>query len=124
MVLDASAILALLNAESGWERVAEALPTSLISAVNLSEIVAKLADHGVPEAEIRSLLAGLGLEVVPFDHEAALAAGELRRIVGGKKLSLGDRACLALARSRGSAALTADRYWARLAADVEVLLIR
>jgi len=124
VVLDASALLALLNAEPGWERVAAALPTSVVSSVNLSEVAAKLADHGVPQSEVRSLLAGLGLEVLPFDRDAALAAGELRRIDGGRQLALGDRACLELARRRGEPALTADRYWAQIDTGAEVLLIR
>jgi len=124
MVLDASALLALLNAEPGWERVAEALPTAVVSAVNLSEVAAKLADHGVPQAEVGRLLAGLGLDVVPFDRDAALAAGELRRIDGGGQLSLGDRACLELAHRRAEVALTADRYCAQVDTGAEVALIR
>lgn len=124
MVLDASAVLALVGAEPGWKRVAEALPEAVVSAVNLSEVVAKLADRGIPAGEIRTLLGGLGLTVVEFDSEAAYAAGELRRLEGGRRLALGDRACLALARSRSAVALTADRDWARLDAGIEVELIR
>ena len=123
-ILDASALLALLGAETGWERVAEALPESVISAVNLSEVVAKLADRGIPVGEVRRLLAGLGLAVAAFDSDAAFQAGELRRIEGGRHLSLGDRACLALARSRSAVALTADRDWADLDAGVAIELIR
>jgi len=124
MVLDASAVLALLNAEPGWERVAEALPEGIMSAVNLSEVVGKLVDHGMPVDEIREMLAGLGLTIVPFDRAAAAGAGELRSLKGGKRLALGDRACLQLARSRGLSALTADRYWSRVDAGVELIVIR
>ena len=124
MVVDATAVLALVNAEPGWEQVAEVLPDAVISAVNVSEVVAKLADRGVPGEEIRESLSGLGLAVVPFDAEAAYSAGALRRIKGGKKLSLGDRACLDLAHSREEPALTADRQWTRIDAGVEVVLIR
>ena len=109
MLLDASAVLALVGAEPGWERVAEVLPEAVVSAVNLSEVVAKLADRGIPVGEIRTLLGGLGLTVVDFDADAAHEAGELRRLEGGRRLALGDRACLALARSRSVVALTADR---------------
>ena len=124
MVLDASAVLALVGAEPGWERVAEALPEAVVSAVNLSEVVAKLADRGIPGGEIRTLLGGLGITVVDFDAEAAYEASELRRIEGGRRLALGDRACLALARRRSAVALTADRDWARLDADIQIELIR
>ena len=124
MVLDASAVLALVNAEPGWEKVSEALPDASMSAVNLAEVVGKLVDHGIPADEVRALLSGLGLTIVAFDEEAASGAGALRAIEGGRRLSLGDRACLQLARSRAEPALTADRYWTQLDAGVEVALIR
>jgi len=124
MVLDASAVLALVGAEPGWERVAEALPQAVLSTVNLSEVVAKLTDRGIPAVEIQELLAGLGLTMVDFDADTAYRAGELRRIEGGRRLALGDRACLALASNQSTIALTADRDWAHLDAGVEVELIR
>lgn len=124
MVLDASAVLALVNAEPGWERVSEALPDAVMSAVNLSEVVGKLVDHGLAAEEVHALLSGLGLTIVPFDQEEALGAGALRAIKGGRRLSLGDRACLHLALSRALPALTADRYWSRVDVGVEVVAIR
>lgn len=124
MVLDASAVLALVNAEPGWERVSEALPGAVMSATNLSEVAGKLVDHGLHAEEVRALLSGLGLVIVPFDHDAALGTGALRAIKGGRRLSLGDRACLYLACTRAEPALTADRYWSQIDAGVEVVLIR
>ncbi|MGD8330569.1 MAG: type II toxin-antitoxin system VapC family toxin [Acidobacteriota bacterium] len=124
MVLDASAVLALLNAEPGWERVAEVLPAGIMSAVNLAEVVGKLVDHGMPGDEIREVLSGLGLTIVPFDDDAAAAAGELRSVKGGKRLALGDRACLELGRSRSLPVMTADRYWSRVDTGVELVVIR
>ncbi len=124
MVLDASAVLALVNAEPGWERVSEALPDAVMSAVNLSEVVGKLVDHGLQAEEVGALLSGLGLAIVAFDHDAALGAGALRAITGGRRLSLGDRACLQLARARAEPALTADRYWSQIDAGAEVVVIR
>lgn len=124
MVLDASAILALLNAEPGWERVAAELPSAVISAVNVSEVAGKLTDHGLSGDDVDGLLAQLGLDVVAFEYDQALAAGALRSIKGGHRLSLGDRACLQLARQRSEPALTADRSWSRLDAGVRVVMIR
>lgn len=124
MVVDASAVLALINREAGWETVAKALPAALISAVNLAEVAGKLIDHGLPATDVDSLLAGLGLAVIPFDDEMALATGKLRSLKGGTRLSLGDRACLQLARHRSLPALTADRYWARIDTGVELSVIR
>jgi ribonuclease VapC len=129
-VLDASALLAFLQHEPGHERVTEALSSaSAISAVNLSEVVAKLRDTHAPEATIRQALNGLlarGLEVVPFDEALAFAAGFLRPVTREFGLSLGDRACLALGLGRAQPVLTADRRWADVAhvVGLEVRTIR
>lgn len=125
LVLDASALLALLQDEPGAEAVAGALARSVISAVNLSEVVAKLTDHGMPLADIRAALDGLPLDVHPFDQEAAYASGALRGVTRGQGLSFGDRACLALAHQLGLEAVTADRAWSRLPEDTaRVTVIR
>ena len=91
-VLDAPARLPLLLDETGAERVLAVLPRGLVSAVTLSEMVVKLAERGVPAAAIRAALAGIDLDVRPFDAEAAYGAGELRRQARRNGLSFGDRA--------------------------------
>jgi ribonuclease VapC len=123
-VLDASALLALLNGESGSERVAEVLPDAGIASVNFSEVVAKLADEGRDESEIRSYLDALGLEIVEFNVELAYQAGFLRPLTRSIGLSFVDRACLALAASLGVPALTCDRVWTTLSLGVSIELIR
>jgi len=123
-VLDASALLALLNGETGSERVMGGLPDAVIASVNFSEVVTKLADEGRDEAEIRLYLDALGLEIVEFDTELAYRTGFLRPLTRSLGLSLGDRACLALATSLGIPALTCDRLWATLNLGVTVELIR
>ncbi|MGH6944887.1 MAG: PIN domain-containing protein [Geminicoccaceae bacterium] len=124
VVVDASALLAVLRSETGRERVEPVLEGAAIGAVNLSEVVAKLVEDEVPEGAIRAAIDRLGLEVHPFDGEQACAAGALRRQTRAYGLALGDRACLALARHLGARALTADRSWSRLDLDVPVELIR
>jgi PIN domain nuclease of toxin-antitoxin system len=126
VVLDASALLALLNGEPGQERVYDALAGHpVISTVNLSEVVAKLADRGMPEGVIREVLEPLGLEVVEFDAADAYEAGLLRPITRNLGLSLGDRACLAVGRLLGVPVLTADTIWSRLNLDgLQVELLR
>lgn len=119
-VIDASALLAALNDERGAQSVQAVLDEARISAVNLSEVVAKLQDRGVPDTEIDDILLDLDLTVVPFDAEQAVRAGKLRTITRGEGLSLGDRACLALAMSSGATALTTDRAWTMLKLDVRV----
>jgi len=110
-VLDASAVLCLLKGEKGTDRVIEVLPRSSISAVNLSEVYAKLADAGGSEEKVAHAIGVLHLKVEPFDDEQCKDAGMLRPATKSIGLSLGDRACLALARRRKATALTADQIW-------------
>jgi ribonuclease VapC len=113
-VLDASALLCLLQDEKGAERIAEALPGAQIGAVNFSEAFGKLVEAGLAEETIYLLIDSLQLKVIPFDRQQAELAGSLRRTTRAFGLSLGDRACLALARLQGAVALTCDKSWTRL----------
>ena len=125
VVLDASALMALLNSESGAELVAEAIPDAAISAVNFSEVVAKLAEsRGADEEVIRRVLQDFPFNIVPFDAEQAYDTGLLRPATRNLGLSLGDRACVGLARRLGVPALTADQRWIRLSVEVDVTVIR
>ena len=107
-VLDASALLALVNQEPGQDMVAELLPRSLVSAVNASELVAKLTDQGIPEDDVQDVLAALDLTVISFDEGQGLIAGYLRPVTKHLGLSLGDRACLALGLQTQCPVVTAD----------------
>jgi PIN domain nuclease of toxin-antitoxin system len=122
IVLDASALLAILSQEPRARRWEDAVPDAALSAVNLSEVVAKLADVGMSEREIHDGL-DLGMIVVPFDAVLAHVAGLLRPKTRSLGLSLGDRACLALAMQMGLPVVTADRAWGQLqlAVDIQVM---
>ena len=123
--MDASAILAMFNGERGEEIVRAALPGSVISTVNVAEVGARVADAGFGAAELQVYFAGTELEIVSFDTGLAFDSAELREPTRAFGLSLGDRACLALARQRGLPVLTADGAWARLrVGGVKVELIR
>ena len=124
VVLDASAILALLNQEEGAELVAPFLADAVISTVNLAEVVTRLALAGMPETAIREALALLPLESVPFDVGQAIDVGLLAPTTRPSGLSLGDRACLILARRLDATAVTADQAWMGIDAEVAVELIR
>ena len=125
VVLDASALLALLQGEPGSDVVTDLLPGSVMSAVNLSEVIAKLTDHGLSLDEVHAVLDGLPIDVRSFDRDAAFATGELRGMTRGAGLSLGDRACLALAMRLELKAITADRAWTSLGEEIaEVVMIR
>ncbi len=126
MVLDASAVLALLFEETGAEVVRAQLRTGVIGAANLAEVLAKLSDHGLPAVEAVRAVAILGLEVAPMTKAQAQRSAELRSLTRGAGLSLGGRACLALAAELGAPAVTADRSWDAVAgaAGVSVQAIR
>ncbi|MCI3922691.1 type II toxin-antitoxin system VapC family toxin [Paenibacillus sp. TRM 82003] len=124
-ILDASVLLALLNEETGSERVYQAILTgAAISAVNASEVVGKLLDHGMAFAEVERLVGELPIEIVPFDERQALRCGALRTLTKSLGLSLGDRACLALAELWGCPVLTADRGWSEAPVAVPIEVIR
>jgi len=123
-VLDASALLAVMFWERGAEAVLERLPGAVIGAVNLAEVVAKLQERGVPDAQIDREIAELDLPVIPFDAAQAIAAGKLRARTRSHGLSFGDRACLALAAARGVSAITVDRGWAEVDVGVRVVVAR
>jgi len=104
--------------------VAEAIPGAAISAVNMSEVVSKLSEAGMPESVIRHALHPLGMEVVPFDEDQAYHAGMLRIPTKSKGLSMGNRACLDLAGKLGLPVLTADKTWTELSLGIIVRTIR
>ena len=123
-VWDASALLLVLNDEPGAQELADELGDAIMSTVNLSEVVAKLADAGLPESEIREALSALPLEVIPFDEAMAYAAGMLRPPTRARGLSMGDRACLGLAVTVGLPVVTVDRAWQGLRLGIEVRVAR
>ncbi len=124
VVLDASAALAVFRRERGDDVVRGYIPGALMSAVNVAEVVGKLAGSGMTEGEVRAAIVTLGVETLTFDEEHAFATGMLGPLTRDSGLSLGDRCCLALALSLGLPVLTADRIWAELDIGVNVRLIR
>ena len=123
-VLDASAVLCMIQNEPGADMVTDALPLSCISAVNLAEIVAKMSERGLNDTDAAAVLDPLQLRVIPFDAGLAHASGMLRSATRGLGLSLGDRACLALAAKLKATVLTTDRAWRALGGIASVVLVR
>ena len=124
IVLDTSAILAVIRREQGRERVIEALARAVASTVNYAEVVGNLVMRGMPAHIAQAEFAGLRIPTVSFDDRQALEAGSLRRLSHHLGLSLGDRACLALARIRKATVLTSDRKWADLDMGIPIRQIR
>lgn len=123
-ILDSSAILAAMLQEEGSSRVDDLIDDSVVLSVNASEVVAKLLDKGLDDQEVRVRYHTLRLDVVPFDENLALTAGLLRSATRHKGLSLGDRACLALAIRENATVVTADRGWADLDIGCQIEVIR
>lgn len=123
-VLDASALLAMLNSEPGGEAVADLLATAVISSVNWSEVVQKALARQADVDGLRQDLEALGLAIRPFTAEDAERTAHLRVKTQHLGLSLGDRACLALAAALGLPAISADRIWDDLDIGVEVRIAR
>ena len=123
-VLDTSAVIALVRQERGWEAVQAALEHSVICAVNLTETMTKLIHKGGGPRLVEHYLKGLALEVLPWDEELAWESRDLCPLAWTHGISFADRACLALARCQGLAAVTSDAEWRKLGLDVRIVLFR
>jgi ribonuclease VapC len=120
-VLDASAVLAIYFDEPGAEKGRAVVEGSLVSAVNYSEIVAKALDRGDAFDVALRKLARMPFLVMTHDEALARRAGELRTATRRFGLSVGDRACLALAERERLPAYTVDRSWSKLELSIEVV---
>lgn len=123
-VLDASAVLALILNEPGAQHVAERRHGAVLSAVNHAEVLTRLVRHGKPIDACEFHLSKLELEVIPFDRRQAALSASLFPLGKPFGLSLGDRACLALAITRNAPVVTAERVWRELELPVPIELIR
>ncbi len=124
LILDASALLALMNNEPGAEGVAEVVEGASMSSVNVAEVISKLVERGLESGDVHASIDGFGILIHDFTVADAVATGDLRHTTRQLGLSLGDRACIALAERLGGTVLTADSAWARGKLPVTVKLIR
>jgi ribonuclease VapC len=123
-VLDASALLALVNGEPGADKVRPLMAQSIISAVNFCETVHQLRRRGLPVETVRATLTPLVPSPVPFDETMAYVAASIHERTREQGISLGDCACLALALSRSVPAVTTEKKWEECDVGVEILRIR
>jgi len=95
-----------------------------VSTVNLAEAGSFLTKAGYTLDAVYVTLAALRLRTISFDEAQAMEAARLRPLTQSFGLSLGDRACLALAAIRGLRVMTAERSWEEAAPHVTVIRIR
>lgn len=124
VVFDSSALLAIAWVEDGAEMAADAAEDAIMSAVNATEVITRLIDKGASREQAHEQLERSGLAIRPFDESLALEAGYLRTETRQYGLSLGDRACLALALRERAPVVTADRTWAKLDLGIDIRVIR
>lgn len=125
VVLDASAVIALVRKEPGERVVRKALQTdATISTVNLAEVTGWLFDHGWTTEDVGVLLDELPIRELPFSSEAALVTGRLLPQTRGHNLGIADRACLATGYIERCPILTADQEWRNLNLDLDPLDIQ
>jgi ribonuclease VapC len=123
-VLDSSAILAVFLNEPGGELVIPILEGALLSTVNLTEVHTRMLDRGVMAAHAWSRVQSIQCEICLFTEQQARIAAELLPITRPFGLSLGDRACLALAIDRKATVYTTDRVWKSLPLGIPIEVIR
>lgn len=114
VILDTSALIALLKKEQGYQTIANVIANSSISSVNLSELVAVLIRSGVLESDVDEIITDLVPEVIPFCENISIRTGKLSKITRDYGLSLGDKACIATGEYHQMEIYTADKIWAKL----------
>jgi ribonuclease VapC len=123
-VLDSSVVLAVLLNEPGADAAITLLQGGQLSTVNLLETHARMLFKGASASHSWSRILSLGCEVCPLTERQAQIAAELGPVTRAYGLSLGDRACLALAIERKATVYTTDRVWSELDLGIEVVVIR
>lgn len=117
VVLDASALLALIQKENGADVIRPLLKRAVMSTVNVTEVLTTLQRVEIQPKDAIISICDFMLELIPFDIEQAQCAAELQPYVRHKGLSLGDRACIALGQKLQAPIYTADKIWGELQLD-------
>ncbi len=125
VILDASALLALIKNESGADKVEKLLGSMIMSCVNVSEVATILFKNDMSTEDFRESILPLISTILPFDEKQALITASLQKKTKSKGLSLGDRACIALGIHLQVPIYTADKIWTGLELDqADIRLIR
>ena len=126
VLLDTSALIALLKKEHGFDIIEDIIANSAISSVNFSEFVAVLTRSGIKENEINEIITDIVPEIIPFCIDTSILAGKLAFLSKDYGLSLGDRACIATGEFYKMEIYTTDKIWLKLQPNLKttITLIR
>ncbi len=124
-VLDASALMSLINGEPGSILVQQHLDKACISSVNFTEVLGKMLEQGVPVLEAKRVLDNFNFEIIAFDEKQILGTSLLKLETKKYGFSLADCVCLNLGKILKLPILTSDKIWAKFSdSNIKVILIR
>lgn len=124
IVLDASAVLAFLKRETGWDIVEPLLPGAVMSAINLAEVLAKVVDVGRDPDAVSRNLEDQGITYVEATPRQALRVATLQPQARQHDLSYADRFAVALAEEVGGELITSDDDLSRLPCGAKITKFR
>ena len=125
IIFDASAVIALFAKEKGFEVIKRHLKNAIISSVNISEVYKYCIDkQNLTADECKNIMGISGIKIIDFDEKQALIAADIYPKNKEYGLSLGDRACIALAIEKKYPILTCDKIWEKINLDVKFIMVR
>ena len=125
IIFDASAVIALLAKEKGFEVIKRHLKNAIISSINISEVYKYCIDkQNLTADECKNIMGISGIKIIDFDEKQALIAADIYPKNKEYGLSLGDRACIALAIEKKHPILTCDKIWEKINIDVKFIMVR
>ena len=125
VILDSSALLALINNEEGSSVVEELLGSIIMSSINISEVASILLDSEMDTEQVSKAIEPFIDSIIDFDFEYSILCASLKKSTKHLGLSLGDRACISLGIKLGLPIYTADKICAEVKLDnIDIRLIR
>jgi len=125
IVFDSSALIALLAKEKGYELVKNHMRDAIISTVKIAEVYKYCIEtQKIPLNETRKIIKLLGIKIIDFDDDQAAINADLVSKTKKYGLSLGDRACIALAIIGNHSIITCDKIWQEVDIGVELIMVR
>ncbi|WP_341793959.1 MULTISPECIES: type II toxin-antitoxin system VapC family toxin [unclassified Rickettsia] len=123
IVFDASALIALFAKEDGYQFIKKYMKDGIISSVNIAEVYKYCIEvQGLTEDDAKTLIKLSDIKIVDFCPKQALISAKIINKTYG--LSLGDRACVALAMLKNYPILTCDKIWQKLDLDIRFIMVR